>query len=139
MSPLEATATPVGEDVEPGLAGALARLAGLQVHAAVGTELCHLHAFHALVAASATQRLPSLSMAAWCGSTKRPAPNFFGVFAVRSKFDHRNAVVRFTTVHGPEVIVRMIDRNGIARTPGPRRRRPIHDLPAGIAEVVVRF
>jgi hypothetical protein len=89
------------EDVETGPATAFTGLAKFQNCAAVGTELCHLHPFHALrrsidhpeIAVLIDRRLVRLDKEASAEIPQR--------LAVGPKFDDRNAVVRFTTVNGP--------------------------------------
>src|SRR6202030_1527017 len=89
------------EDVEASLAGALAGLAELQEHAAVGTELRHLHAFHALRRGIGHPEIAVLIDGRLVRLDEKPGAEIPECLAVGSKFDDWNAVVRLTTVHGP--------------------------------------
>ena len=111
-------------------------LPSLQEHAAVGAELRHLHAFRALRRGIGDPEIAVLVDGRLVRFDEEAGAEILQCLAVGSEFDDRNAVVRFTTVHGPEVVVR-IDRHGIDRTPGPRRRGPILDLAVGIGQVAV--
>src|SRR6266478_2171824 len=126
------------EDVEAGLAGAKAWLAELQEHAAVGTELRHLHSLHALRRGIRHPEIAILIDGRLMRLDEEAGAEIPQCLAVGAEFDDRNAVVRFATINGPEVII-AIDRDRIDRAPGPRRRGPIRYQAVGIGQIAVRL
>src|SRR5271170_2517774 len=99
------------EDVETALAGALAGLAELQEHAAVGTKLRHLHALRALRRGIGDPEIAVLVDGRLVRLDEEAGAEILQRLAVGSKLDDGNAIVGFTAVDGPKVVVR-IDRYG---------------------------
>src|SRR5215468_7313392 len=101
-----------------------------------GTELRHLKALRALRPGIGHPDIAVLVDGHLVRLDKKTSAEILQGVAVGGELDHRNAVVRFTTVRDPEVVVR-IDCDGIDRHPWPRRRGPVRDQPVGVGQVIV--
>src|ERR1700730_5960054 len=74
-------------------------LPSFKKHAAVGTELRHRHAFHALRRGVGHPEIALLVDGRLVRLDEEAGAEILQCLAVGPKFDDRNAVVRFTTVH----------------------------------------
>src|SRR5205823_3613309 len=90
------------EHVEAALAGALARLAEFQEHAAVGRQFCHLHAFAVFRRGVGYPEIAVLIDRRLMRLDEQTGAEILQCRAVRAKRDDRDAAVCLTTVHGPK-------------------------------------